>query len=68
MLNVMSYLSVLTMLVSVGDSTNLAVPAIAAGVGVGAIAVGLVARRRSKDDGKPVDTPPTRSRQSRHFK
>ena len=68
MLNMMSYLTTISALVAVGDATDLTVPAIAAGVGVGAVAVALLARRRNKDDDEQDQTPPTQSKQSKHFK
>ena len=46
-------------------SMNLTVPAVIGGVGVGAVAVALIARLRNKGDDKPVETPPTKSK---HYK
>ena len=69
MVNLLSYASVLPAIIAVGDTTNLTVPAVAAGVGVGAIAVALFARSRNKDDGKSDKTPPTQNRgTSKHMK
>ena len=68
MLMLSNYMGVLATLVSVGDTTDLTLPMVAAGVGIGAIAVALIARRRNEDDDEPVDTPPTQSRDSKHFK
>ena len=62
MLNASIFLPVLPMVVSVGDTTNMTIPAVAAGVGVGVIAIALLARRRNKDDGEPEQTPPTKSK------
>ena len=61
MMNALMISPVLSMLVTVGDTTDLTVPAVAAGVGVGVIAIALLARRRNKDD-EPVETPPTKSK------
>ena len=67
MMNALMISPVLSMLVTVGDTTDLTVPAVAAGVGVGVIAIALLARRRNKDD-EPDDTPPTQAHKSKHFK
>ena len=55
-------------IVATGDSTDFTVPALAAGIGVGAIAVALLARRRGKDDGGSAEVPPTQGRKSKHLK
>ena len=65
MMNLLSFASILPALIAVGDSTNLTVPAVIGGVGVGAVAVALIARLRNKGDDKPVETPPTKSK---HYK
>lgn len=71
MINLANLFSVLSILVATGDDTNLALPAIAAGVGVGAIGMSLFVRRGSRDDGRRKSgsrrstngsVPPTRSR------
>ena len=75
MINLANLLSILSVLVATGDDTNLAIPAIAAGVGVGAIGMSLFVRKGTRDDGRRKQTnrrngsssvPPTRSRNGQH--
>lgn len=75
MINLANLLSILPVLVATGDDTNLAIPAIAAGVGVGAIGMSLFVRKGTRDDGRrkqanrksrSSSVPPTRSRNGQH--
>ena len=75
MINLANLLSILPVLVATGDDTNLAIPAIAAGVGVGAIGMSLFVRKGSGDGGrrkqanrrsKSISVPPTRGRNGQH--
>ena len=75
MINLANLISVLSVLVATGDDTNLAIPAIAAGVGVGAIGMSLFVRKGTRDDGRRKQAnrrngsnsvPPTRSRNGSH--
>ena len=75
MINLANLLSILPVLVATGDDTNLAIPAIAAGVGVGAIGMSLFVRKGSGDGGRrkqanrrngSSSVPPTRSRNGSH--
>ncbi|GEM_PF-4165350 len=59
MCNLMSFAPVLSALVSVGDSTDLTVPALIAAIGVAALAAALYARRRGKDDDASGGTRPS---------
>ena len=75
MINLANLLSILPVLVATGDDTNLAIPAIAAGVGVGAIGMSLFVRKGTRDDGRrkqanrrngSSSVPPTRGRNGQH--
>ena len=75
MINLANLISVLSVLVATGDDTNLTIPAIAAGVGVGAIGMSLFVRKGSGDGGrrqranrrsKSSSVPPTRGRNGQH--
>ena len=75
MINLANRISVHSVLVATGDDTNLTIPAIAAGVGVGAIGMSLFFRRGSGDGGRKKQAnrrsrngsvPPTRSRDGQH--
>ncbi|HQE69657.1 MAG TPA: hypothetical protein PK071_00860 [Atopobiaceae bacterium] len=50
MLNMLRYYPILSVLVPTGDVTDLTVPAVVAGVGIGIVIIALLARRRGKED------------------
>ncbi|MBQ6521574.1 MAG: hypothetical protein IJI15_01920 [Atopobiaceae bacterium] len=75
MINLANRISVHSVLVATGDDTHHTIPAIAAGVGVGAIGMSLFVRKGTRDDGRrkqanrrngSSSVPPTRSRNGQH--
>lgn len=65
MINPMHFSVALSLLVATGDTTDLTIPMVAAGVGVGVIAIALLARRRNKDGNASDDVPPTKGKRLR---